>query len=282
MLEGISYRLFGPIVRPYVGYFEPLQNELKRADIKVPVDVYLSKLFFASMLAFMITTITLSGIISYALLYPAYSYTLAIILASLAATLTFLSGYWYPSLKAKTLQREINKALPFAAFYMTTVASSGTNPLEIFRILSLRGGVIGNEARKIYTNVKSLGLSLTTAIQRVASKTPSPEFADLLWGMISVITAGGDLEEYLKSKSEALMSKYRRSLTDYAKSISFYTEIYITLIIVGSLFFIVLISIVAPVTGISVLFLQTFLVFFFIPLISIAYIILLKSISPLE
>jgi hypothetical protein len=83
------------------------------------------------------------------------------------------------------------------------------------------------------------------------------------------------------------MNIYRRALQDYSKMISFYTEIYITLMIVGSLFFIVLLAVMSPVgesaSGrASTLMLQTFLVFFFIPLVSIAFIVLLKAISPSE
>ena len=86
----------------------------------------------------------------------------------------------------------------------------------------------------------------------------------------------------MRGKTRTFMSQYRRSLNDYAKQISMYTEIYITLVIIGSLFFIVLISIISPLTGGGTLFIQTFLVFFFIPLVSMGFIVLLKGISPSE
>jgi len=141
---------------------------------------------------------------------------------------------------------------------------------------------VADEAKRIYNNVRSMGMSLTDSIQRAAVRTPSPAFADLLWGMVSIITTGGNMQRYLSGKTKAFMNQYRRSLNDYAKAISLYTEIYITLVIVGSLLFIVLIAIISPISGGGVLFMQTFLVFFFIPLISMGFIVLLKGVSPQE
>ncbi len=285
MLERLgksSSKMFGGLVDPYVGYFDSLKEDLRKAEMAPPLREYLSVLVTASLIAFITVIVVGSLFITFLIPSPVYSYTLSIILSLVAAGATFFLGTTYPSLKSKGIQKEIEKGLPFATFYMATIASSGVGPLEVFKVLSLREGKIGKEARKIYNNVTNLGANLTVAMQKTAQKTPSPGFADLLWGMTSVITSGGDLEAYLKSKTATLMSKYRRDLGDYAKAITLYTEIYITLIIVGSLFSIIMISIISPMTGMSTLFLQTFLIFFFIPLVSIAFMVLLKGVSPTE
>ncbi len=275
-------KTFGSLIKPYIGYFDSLKVNLRKAEMPYSIEEYMSMLLFTSMLTFMFVVIFGSVFISIVTLFAAYALTLSFIVAGGGAVGVFFVGYSYPSIKAAGISKDIDKELPFATFYMATTASSGINPVEIFKVLSRRGGRIGNEAKKIYTNVKTLGSSLTVTLQRTANRSPSAAFADLLWGLISVITAGGDLEAYLKGKTNTLMSKYRRSLNDYAKTITLFTEIYITLIIVGSLFFIILISIISPLTGVSVLLLQTFLVFFFIPLVSVGFIVLLKSISPTE
>jgi len=246
------------------------------------VQQYLSNIVFYSFVTFMVAVIVASAFVSLVVPQLAYSYTLGIIISFLAAGLMFFVGFYYPSMLSKTLSTRIERSLPFATSYMATTASSGTNPINLFKMLSLRGGEVGKEANRIYTNVTSLGMSLTSALQRAALRSPSPAFSDLLWGLISTITTGGDIESYLRNKSRAYMSQYRRMLNDYAKQITLYTEIYITLVIVGTLFFIVLISIISPLTGIGALFTQTLLVFFVIPLVSIGFIVLLKAISPTE
>ena len=282
MIEKTALKIFGGLIEPYLDYFDSLRLNLKKARMMQEIDEYVSLLLLSSTIAFVVIMVFVSFFLTIAIPIPEYTVTLSIILSFVGAGLVFAFGFYYPSIKTGGLRHNIEKSLPFAAFYMTTSSSSGINPVEIFNVVSMRGGVIGDEAKRIYTNVKTLGMDLTTALHKAAMRSPSPLFSDLLWGMMSVITTGGDLEAYLKSKTESLMGQYRRSLNDYAKSITLYTEIYITLIIVGSLFFIILIAIMAPMVGTGILFIQAFIVFFFIPMVSMGYIVLLKSISPTE
>lgn len=282
MFEKLAYRLFGSTVLSYIDYFESLKMNLKKADMPITVQEYISVIIFYGLITFVVSIIFFTVALPFIIPNFAYSYTLGIIISLVTTALAFLLSYYYPSLQAKTIKSEIEKGLPFAVSYMATTSSSGIHPIEIFKILSLRGGRIGEEANKIYTNVKSLGMDMAAALQRAAMRTPSNSFADLLWGMASVIIAGSNVETYLRGKSRAYMNKYRRSLNDYAKQITLYTEIYITLIIVGSILFIILIALMSPLVGGSIMMLQTFLVFIVIPLVSVAFIVLLKTISPVE
>jgi flagellar protein FlaJ len=287
MLQQISMRLFGGAVEPYLHYFEGLNSNLKRGMFKSTAKEYVSILLFLSMITFMASLIGGSFFIGVALAPRAadagiYSYTLAIILSILFSGGVFSTGYLFPSMKANNIKTQIERNLPFAVFYMATTASSGIHPVDIFKALSQKKGVIGKEANKIYTNVKTLGMNLTDAMGKVANRTPSPSFADLLWGLISVITTGGSIEDYLNMKTRTFMNQYRRNLYDYAKQIALYTEIYITLVMVGSLFFIVLTAIMSPLGGMDILMLQTFVVFLLTPLVSLGFIVLLKGTSPVE
>jgi len=280
MMDKISLKLFGGLVEPYLDYFDTLKERLKQAGMRYSIEEYVSTMLFLSLIVFMVVMLLCSFYITITTAYVFYSYTLSIILSFGSAGATFFIIYYYPTARAKSLQNRINKELPFTAIYMSTVASSNVEPSELFKILSARGGEVGKEFKRIYRDVHMLGMDIVTALTKAANRTPSPKLGEVLWGMLSVITKGGDLGEYLSGKAKELMTQYRRSLGDYSKQISFYTEIYITLIIVGTLFFIVLSSIMSPLVGGDVLLIQTFLVFFFIPLISIGFIVLLKGISP--
>jgi flagellar protein FlaJ len=282
MFEKIAYKLFGRVADSYADYFDALNSQLKQASMKYSVGEYVSMLMLSSFLTFVVVIMAGSFYITITTTYAFYSYTLSIILAFAATVGIFALGYYYPSMKAKGLQGKINKTLPFTIIYMATVASSEMNPAEIFKIVSLKGGEIGKECERVYRDISMLGMDVSTAITKAANRTPSNKFAELLWGMLSVIKRGGDLGEYLTDKAKEYMGDYRRSLNEYSKQISFYTEIYITLIIVGTLFFIVLSSIMSPLVGGDILLVQTFLVFFFIPMISAGFLALLKSLSPSE
>ncbi len=280
MIRKIAFKLFGKLLLPYLSYFDSLGIQIRSTRMKISVHEYVCIVFFASILAFIISLITGSILIPLLAENAPYSYTLAIILSFAATAAVFMLTYYYPNMKANSMKSRIDRALPFSTAHMTAVASSGINPAEIFKILSMKEGEIAKEAKIIYSDVKMFGMGISAALTKAANRTPSTQFAELLWGMISVITTGGDLENYLAEKTRGYMINYRRILEDYSKQIYLYTEIYITLIIVGTLFFIVLSSIMSPLTGGGALFIQTFLVFVFTPLISIGFIILLKTLSP--
>jgi flagellar protein FlaJ len=292
-LKKTAFNLFGELIEPYLEYLDSVKASLKKAGIKTPLQDYVSVMCFYALLGFAVTLISCSVFVSYGLVFATravspsdvfYSYTLSLILSLVAAGSTFALGLYYPSMKSKALKAKIDRALPFTIFYMATSAASGIKPVEIFTMLAQRGGIIGKEAERIYNDVNTLGMNLHDALQKAAGRTPSPQFADILWNMSTIITTGGDLDRYLSGKTKSFMAQYRRNLNNYSKQISFYTEIYTTLVVVGSLFFIVLISIMSPMMGGSqfALMFQTFLVFFFIPAVSVGFIVLLKGISPSE
>ena len=282
MFGQFAMRVFGSVTEPYADYFDSLRASLRKANMIMPVEEYVATLMFFSLVSFIVTMIFSTLVVTIAIPSALYSYTTSIIVSIVVSGVVFLFGYYYPGMQARGIRGKIDKGLPFATFYMATTASSGVNPVEIFKLLAYRGGTLGKEAQRIYSNVKAMGMNLTAALQKAATKSPSSQWAELLWGLISVIGSGGDIEEYLNSKTRTYMQAYRRNLDDYSKQIALYTEIYITLIIVGSLFFIILIAILTPLTGGSTLFIQTFLVFFFIPIISIGFLVLLKTINPTE
>jgi flagellar protein FlaJ len=287
MLQEVSLKIFGRIVEPYTSYFEGLNASLKRGMLKFSAQEYISLLLLFSLVTFASSLIVGSVFISLVMGGVSvdsviFSYTLAIIVSVLASGGVFFAGYYYPNMKSNGLRSQIDRALPFSVFYMATTASSGIHPLDIFKTLSERKGPIGQEANRIYNNVQTLGMNLTDAMARVANRSPSASFADLLWGMVSVITTGGNLEEYLNAKTRSFMTQYRLSLNDFAKKVALYTEIYITLVMVGSLFFIVLTAIMSPIGGMDILMLQTFVVFLVVPAVSVAFIVVLKGSSPVD
>ncbi len=282
MFRELSVRLFGGIIDPYLDYFDPLEVKIKSAHIRLSLKEYLSMTMFSSLIVFIVAMPIGSFFVTVFTARAMFSYTLSVIMSFLLSGAAFLGFYWYPSMKSKSMQSRIDQDLPFAVASMTAAASSGTHPMEIFKMLSGRVGVIGEDSSRIYRDVKMFGTDISSALAKVANRTPSMTWSELLWGMISVMTTGGDIYDYLSEKAAVSMQQYKRMLDAYSNQINFYTEIYITLIIVGTLFFIVLSSVMSPLVGGDILLVQTFLVFFFVPITSAGFIILLKGLSPLK
>jgi flagellar protein FlaJ len=282
MFKEWSVRLFGNIVSPYLDYFDPLEVKLRSAGMKYTIEEYMSISLLSSLIAFMVAMIVGSFLVAVFTAAAVFSYTLSIIISFMSSGGTFMLFYWYPNMKAKGLGARIDQDMPFAVAAMTAAASSGTHPMEIFKMLSTRRGAVGAESSRIYRDVKMFGTDISSALAKAANRTPSMTWSELLWGMVSVITTGGSLYNYLSDKTKEAMQQYRRVLESYSNQINFFTEIYITLIIVGTLFFIVLSSVMSPLVGGGLLMVQTFLVFFFVPITSAGFIFLLKGLSPLK
>jgi archaeal flagellar protein FlaJ len=281
MLKELSVKVFGSLIAPYLDSFEPLDIKVKSARIKYTLKEYLSIALTLSLIAFICAVLMGSFFVSFFMERAAFGYTFSIIMSFLAAGGVFIGFYWYPNIRSKNVEMNIEKDLPFVVSSMAAAASSGTHPVEIFKMLSFREGILGDDAKRIYRDVKMFGTDISSALAKVANRTPSLAWSELLWGMVSTITTGGDIYKYLTDKTRDSMQQYRRMLESYSNKINFYTEIYITLIIVGTLFFIVLSSVMGPLVGGDILLVQTFIVFFFVPAVSSGFIVLLKGLSPL-
>jgi flagellar protein FlaJ len=282
MLKEWSVKMFGGVIAPYIESMDPLDAKLKSSRLRFTLKEYLSLALLFTMVSFVVSMVVGSFLLSMFTEQAIFSYTFAIVLAFLASGGTFILFYWYPNIKSGSIKTRIERDLPFAVASMTASASSGTHPAEIFKMMSIRRGVIGEDCKRIYRDAKMFGTDISSAMVKVANRTPSLAWSELLWGLVSVITTGGDMYKFLSDKTKDSMQQYRRMLEAYSRQINFYTEIYITLIIVGTLFFIVLSSVMSPLVGGNILLVQTFLVFFFVPFTSVGFIVLLKGLSPLS
>ena len=126
-------------------------------------------------------------------------------------------------------------------------------------------------------------MDLLGAIRKTASRTPSEELKELLWGLESILTSGSNVENYLREKSRLFIAEYRRRLEKYSDTLSLFIEVYLTVVLVGSVFFIIMTSLMSIIGGGSntfMVFLQFLVVFGILPVVSIGFIVLLKVVSP--
>ncbi len=280
----LSRRLFGSIANSLEPYFEDLKMDLQKANMNYTLEEYLSKAIFTIFLAFIAESALLSFILSY-FIEPFMAIISSIILCMGISAGLFFMFYSYPATISSSRRNKIKKILPFSTSYMATIASSNLPPISIFRTLAKFKdyGEISNEAANIVRDVDVFGMSVNNAIKKQAKRTPSKEFAELLWGINNVATSGADMAMYLKQKSNEMMNEYKRRIEKYSQDLSLYVEIYLTLIITGSIFFVVLSSVISAISGgLEVITIQSFIVFILLPLISIGFLVLVKSISPTE
>ena len=280
----LAYRIFGRISRSLRVYFFDIKEELHKANINYTIEEYLSIAFLTCTITFVLENVFLSfifGFFSTPLLSAFLSFTLSLALTALL----FFLFYTYPATMAQNREGKIKKALPFAVSYMSTISSAKVPPIVLFETLAKfeEYGEVTGEAKAMVRDVNVFGMTFSSALIKQAKRTPSKDFRELLWGINTVVASGGDLTMFLKQKEEELMNTYRGRIRKYAQDLSLFVEVYLTLIITGSIFFIVLSSIINSISGgLGTTAVQSFVVFILLPLLSIGFIIIIKSISPLE
>jgi len=282
-----SFRLFSPLVKKFENYFTPLQDDLRRAYITIPVEQWAAFTFLVAVLTAPVAVI-ISIMFAVSYLGLVWQAALTGILAGLGvAAAAFFLTYEYPSITAGERKKKIDNALSFSTIYMSTIAKSGFPPQEIFRLLGgfKEYGEVSREARKIASDVNALGLDTPAAISRAIARSPSADWTELLAGLKTTITVGGDLGNFLAEKAKGFVSDYRRRLKDFSNILSLLVEVYITLVVVGAIFFIVTTSVMVAIGGVPVQLIKMInyaIVLVGMPLITASFIIIIKGISPLE
>jgi flagellar protein FlaJ len=283
--SGVAFKFFGRQLEPYVKHFDSLKPDLLKANLELSLTEYVYVMVLGCLLAFIISIPVLVVATVTVLLNAALAFLFSFT-ASIFVTLgVFFFFYTWPNFVASRRKKRIEAALPFAATYMATVAASGAPPQTMFSVLSefKEYGEVSTEAEKIYRDVSAFGMDLVSAIRKTASRTPSPELKEMLWGLDTVISTGGNTSNYLHEKARLYMEEHRRRLQVFSQTLSVLIEVYLTLILVGSIFFVImtaLMSIFGGGANLFISFLQFMIIFVVLPVVSIGFIFMLKLIAP--
>ena len=235
------------LITKYPGVFKKLFSSLEQVDISILSRTYVSMMLFYTAIALPTLTIT------FLVLNLAFKLNiLTLLLIVFGSTLATLLGfYFYPSSLIGQKNRKIKMDLPFAIVHMSAVAGSGAHPLSIFELIAQSDEYpeLKKEIKKILNQVNLFGYNLTTALKNVARATPSPEFKELLNGMISTIETGGDLKAYLREKAEESLNTYKLDMKKHTEAIATYSEIYTAVLIAAPLLLIITLAIINSIGG---------------------------------
>lgn len=291
----VSYKYFCGFARKYlVSAFKDLYKDIRRANISMTLVEYLSVAMAISLVVFMTMSVS-STVIVFLLLKSVANVTIpsAIVLGVFMGFLfgvmsscgIFMLYYTYPSVMVADRKKKIDDCLPFATLYLATISGSGTPPISMFRALAnfKEYGEISKESERIIEETDVLGVNLAVAIENAANRTPSNRLRDIFWGIKSIIVVGGDLQTFLHEKAGNTMMEYKRRLAQFTQQLTMFIEMYITVVIVGSVFFMVLTTIMGSMSSGSsqmIVLLQFLITFLFLPVASFGFMILIKGIAP--
>lgn len=277
-----SYEFYGDVAAKLSPYFGYLKDDLKKSGLRYTPEEYLSLAIFVALILLVIEIPIITFIFSF-FTHVVWALLLALLISiSLTATI-FLLFTTYPKSQYGDIATAIEKGLPFSVSYMTAAASSDSPPIEVFRAISKLDEYpeLKEQALNVIRDVEGLGMDLGSALRREAKRTPSKQFKELLIGMDNTMRSGGDLTLFLNNRATTLFNNYQRRIREYSDLLSMMVEIYITVVIVGSIFFTILSTVMSMMGGTeNILVLQVLITFVVMPLVSMGLAYYIKLASP--
>ncbi len=274
-LESFSFRLFGGLAPKFLKHTSSLKNKLEKAKIRIYPETYISLMLLLAVMTIPVSVA--AGLIFYFFGFMPMLFLLPFPLYILVAFL------FIPMNKASDRATGLEREMPFAAAYISVMASGGIAPYTSFKRLSgvdLMPAMQG-EAREILKDVEIFGVDPLSALEIAARKNPLDIFSDFLSGYASTVIIGGDIGHFLERKAEDIFKTRALRVKAAAERLGMLLETFIIVMVMMSLCFYILFSVDAIYsTGASLysgIILYTYL---FTPLLSMMFIYMAHSMQP--
>jgi len=154
-----------------------------------------------------------------------------------------LAIYTYPSTTAAGRKSSIDLDLPYAITYMQALSMTMTLYNVIRKIYEADDlfGEVGKEFGLIVRDVEVFGDDLYTAIRNLQGVTPSKNLEEFLNDLLLLSNSGGDVTNFLSSRSSYFRESAARELENILKTIEIMAEVYVTAFVAGPITMIIII-----------------------------------------
>ena len=282
-----AYRIFGGATR-FLPLFKDLDVSLKKSGMRVNFKAYVSAAILASLLVSVSIIIVVPVLLFFIFEFSLLQALLFGAGASLfAGALTVIGFYSYPKSRADSLKRALDDELPFTVGYMSILAGAGVPPDFIWRSLAQIDAslAISNVARTIVRDIELFGYNAISALENTSLRTPSEKFKEMLEGFIATVHSGGNLEKYLSDRSQQYMKLKQIALQRFSDTLGVLAEFYVTLMVAGSLIFIVMLAVMAMLGSggfgpLDSRLLLQLLTYIGLPIGSMIFLVILDMMSP--
>jgi len=274
-LEAWSFRLFGRIAPSFLKRVIEFKDYLERAKIKIYPETYVSLMFFIAILTLPVSIMALMIL---------YFYMFIPIIFLVPLPVYVMIGFMLiPISRAGERASNLEREMPFAATYVSVMASGGIAPYASFKRLSKVElmPAMRSEAREIMKDVEIFGIDPLTAIGNAAKRNPLDVFQDFLAGYASTVIIGGDIGHFLERKAEDIFKSRALRVKAAAERLGMLLETFIIVMVLMSLCFYILFSVESiystGMSSFSGILLYTYL---FTPMLSLLFIYLAHSMQP--
>jgi len=302
----MPYIILGDLMKKQEDSFTDLKKQLKQARMAMSYEMYLSNTIFYSVLAgligaflgviisfIVITVIGLPDQITHLTFGPSTSWILdykeLIVVVFIFVFLTLVLGgttfalfLLYPIYLVGDRKGAIDRHLPFAVTFMFALSKSGMNIIEVFRAISASRHTYGEVSREVDIILRDMdyfGNDLRTALHNISELTPSNNFQDLMYNLLTVIDSGGDIPRYFKDKAEQFTIKAKFEQKGFLETLALIAESYVTAFVAGPLFIIIM-GVMMSVMGSDTSIMLCAIIYMVLPVGSFMFIFMIGIMTP--
>ncbi len=141
------------------------------------------------------------------------------------------------STRLSNRKSQLERELPFSLSELSVLASTGVSPIELVRRMARRDHDPGitAEFRKVQYKAEVQGKDLITALAETAKESPSNALREAFWDLANMIHQGGNLDEYLRGKSDEVLNLKRSVQREFIERLSTFLDMYVSLVVIGVL-----------------------------------------------
>jgi flagellar protein FlaJ len=302
----LPFVLLGDKMKEQKEKFRNLRQAMRQGRIPMSYEMYISNAIFYSVLAGIIgaflglittyilfmfvklperlTHLTFSPKTAWLIQYRniAIAFFIVGFLAILLGGITYVLFLAYPGFKAGERKGAIDKNLPYAVTFMYALSRGGMNVIEILRSLSKSTDTYGEVAREVDAVVMDMdyfGNDLRTALDNICEITPSDNFRDLMYNLLTVIDSGGNISTYFRDKSEQYLNRAKIEQKGFLETLGLIAESYVTAFVAGPLFIIIL-GVMMSVMGSGSQTMIYAIIYAVIPIGSLMFVVMVDIITP--
>jgi archaeal flagellar protein FlaJ len=213
-----------------------LAEQLKQAGMSVTPGMHRAVEIVTALIA-LVVSFVVSLILFRFVLHSSDWYAYVGLLTVLTVGTVFAGFRFLLSSRIETRKDRIERELPFTFSELSVLASTGTSPIELVRRMSRRkhDPAMSAEFGKVAYKTDIQGKDLITALAETAKEAPSLALREAFWDLANMIHQGGNLDEYLRTKSEEVLVLKRIAQKSFIERLQTYVDMYVTLVLVGVL-----------------------------------------------
>ena len=177
----------------------------------------------------------------------------SLILSITLGLVTLILAFVNPVYQRSQSMNKLEKNLLYSMSYMAVLSASGMPIERIFRRLT---EVEDNPPLKALThkfiiNISMLGKDILTALAEMADASPSRQLQKTIESIRTTIMTSGDLKTIIIYEVGRQMQKKKEKLKASVNTLVYVGEIYVTMMVVTPVLFILMITIMSIMGGIS-------------------------------